>query len=224
MENFLDVLRRALGFSNNNEQQKGRVQIRFDHEPTQAEVEDARNKAESELGIKLDLSTEKITKSNAENRAATNAEKPSFFDYLQKSTSVDNATEETPVASEPAKVEVSAPKKDTATDKEKMDFFEAAGIKIDEKLKEKLEKEKAKAEEEAKKKAEEEEGEKIAYTYKPGDTFGQVLLNLGLSDGTNLWGPGGDVEYYTQQLIEQGMLDERGNVKLGIPFYLRRRK
>lgn len=64
----------------------------------------------------------------------------------------------------------------------------------------------------------------ITYTYKPGDTFGQVLLNLGLSDGTNLWGPGGDVEYYTQQLINQDMLDYRGNVKLGIPFKLRRRK
>ena len=68
------------------------------------------------------------------------------------------------------------------------------------------------------------EDEIITYTYKPGDTFGQVLLNLGLSDGTNLWGQGGDVEYYTRQLIDQNMLDYNGNVKLGIPFKLRRRR
>lgn len=70
----------------------------------------------------------------------------------------------------------------------------------------------------------EDEGEVIEYTYKPGDTFGQVLLNLGLSDGSNLWGSGGDVEFYTEQLKNQNMLDSRGNVKLGIPFKLRRRK
>lgn len=71
---------------------------------------------------------------------------------------------------------------------------------------------------------EESEEDYVTYTYKPGDTFGQVLLNLGLSDGSNLWGPGGDVEYYTQQMRDQDMLDARGNVKLGIPFRLRRRK
>lgn len=70
----------------------------------------------------------------------------------------------------------------------------------------------------------EDAGEVITYTYKPGDTFGQVLLNLGLSDGTHLWGQGGDVEFYTQQLRDQNMLDYNGNVKLGIPFKLRRRK
>ena len=70
----------------------------------------------------------------------------------------------------------------------------------------------------------EDANEVITYTYKPGDTFGQVLLNLGLSDGTNLWGRGGDVEYYTQQLRDQNMLDFNGNVKLGIPFKLRRRR
>jgi len=70
----------------------------------------------------------------------------------------------------------------------------------------------------------EDETDVITYTYKPGDTFGQVLLNLGLSDGSHLWGQGGDVEYYTQQLVDQGMLDSRGNVKLGIPFKLRRRR
>lgn len=64
----------------------------------------------------------------------------------------------------------------------------------------------------------------ITYTYKPGDTFGRVLVNLGLSDGSNLWGPGGDVDFYTQQLRDQDMLDFNGNVKLGVPFKLRRRK
>ena len=73
-------------------------------------------------------------------------------------------------------------------------------------------------------KEEEDDSDVIEYTYKPGDTFGQVLLNLGLSDGSNLWGSGGDVEFYTQQLMNQNMLDQNGNVKLGIPFKLRRRK
>lgn len=70
----------------------------------------------------------------------------------------------------------------------------------------------------------EDESDVVTYTYKPGDTFGQVLLDLGLSDGSRLWGSGGDVEFYTQQLKAQDMLDSRGNVKLGIPFKLRRRK
>ena len=61
------------------------------------------------------------------------------------------------------------------------------------------------------------------YEYKPGDTFGQVLLNLGASDGSNLWGPAGDVAYYTQQLREQDMLDANGNVKLGKKFRLKKR-
>lgn len=60
----------------------------------------------------------------------------------------------------------------------------------------------------------------VTYSYVPGDTFGQVLLNLDLSDGAHLWGAGGDVEYYTKQLIEQNMLDVRGNVILYTPFTL----
>lgn len=71
---------------------------------------------------------------------------------------------------------------------------------------------------------EEEDDEVVTYTYKPGDTFGQVLLDLGLSDGSNLWGRGGDVDFYTQQLRSQNMLDSLGNVKVGVPFQLRRRK
>lgn len=60
----------------------------------------------------------------------------------------------------------------------------------------------------------------ITYSYVPGDTFGQVLLNLGLSDGSSLWGKGGDVDYYTNQLVEQNVLDYRGNVLLYTPFKL----
>ncbi len=70
----------------------------------------------------------------------------------------------------------------------------------------------------------EEEGEKVTYTYRPGDTFGQVLLNLGLSDGSNLWGQGGDVDFYTQQLRAQNALDLNGNIPIGTTFTLRKRK
>lgn len=66
-------------------------------------------------------------------------------------------------------------------------------------------------------------GNTVTYSYVPGDTFGQVLLNLGLSDGSHLWGAGGDVEYYTRQLVEQKVLDRRGNVLLYTPFTLKRR-
>lgn len=65
--------------------------------------------------------------------------------------------------------------------------------------------------------------ESVEYSYKPGDTFGQVLLNLGLSAPGQLWGPDGDVAYYTRQLQQQDMLDARGNVKLGKKFKLTRR-
>ena len=67
-----------------------------------------------------------------------------------------------------------------------------------------------------------EETEDIEYTYKDGDTFGQVLLDLGLSDATgkDLWGPGGDVEYYTNQLHDQ---DIWGNVPIGRTIKLKRR-
>lgn len=59
------------------------------------------------------------------------------------------------------------------------------------------------------------------YTYKPGDTFGQVLMKIGLSDGRNLWGPNGDVEYYRKQLRDQGLY---GNIPIGRTIRLRRRK
>lgn len=62
---------------------------------------------------------------------------------------------------------------------------------------------------------------KIWYTYKDGDTFGQVLKDLGLDEG-HLWGEDGTVNYYTDQLWETqpDIFDENGNIKIGVPFYL----
>lgn len=62
-------------------------------------------------------------------------------------------------------------------------------------------------------------GDTIEYVYVKGDYFSKVLVNLGL-DENHLWGEGGTVQYYTNQLIKQDMLDSRGNVKIGIPFTL----
>lgn len=62
-------------------------------------------------------------------------------------------------------------------------------------------------------------GGEITYTYSAGDYFSKVLTDLGLDEG-NLWGESGTVKYYTKQLIEQGMLDANGNVKLGKSFTL----
>lgn len=64
----------------------------------------------------------------------------------------------------------------------------------------------------------------VEFSYVPGDTFGQKIIDLGLATDNGLWGDNGDVAYYTQQLRDQGALDERGNVKLGQTFRLRRRK
>ena len=60
----------------------------------------------------------------------------------------------------------------------------------------------------------------VEYTYKPGDTFGRVIMNMGLADGRNLWGPDGDVAYYTKQLNDQGIY---GNIPIGTTIKLRRR-
>lgn len=62
----------------------------------------------------------------------------------------------------------------------------------------------------------------VKYTYAKGDYFSKVLVKLGLDEG-KLWGKNGTVAYYTQQLIEQNMLDARGNVKIGKEFTLTRR-
>ena len=62
----------------------------------------------------------------------------------------------------------------------------------------------------------------VSYSYVPGDSFGRVLIKLGLDEG-NLWGENGTVRYYTKQLVEQNVLDRRGNVLLYTPFTLKRR-
>lgn len=65
----------------------------------------------------------------------------------------------------------------------------------------------------------------VEYTYQPGDTFGQVIKNLGLESGNGLWGSNGDVEYYTQQLMDQGIWPDgtRGNIPIGTTIKLKRR-
>lgn len=66
----------------------------------------------------------------------------------------------------------------------------------------------------------------VTYTYKPGDTFGQVILDLGLGTANGLWGANGDVDYYTKQLIDQGIWSDRipHNIPIGTTIKLRRRK
>lgn len=61
--------------------------------------------------------------------------------------------------------------------------------------------------------------EGVSYVYAPGDYFSKVLVKLGL-DENNLWGDNGTVRYYTKQLVEQNMLDAKGNVKIGVQFKL----
>lgn len=66
---------------------------------------------------------------------------------------------------------------------------------------------------------------KVYYTYVQGDTFGAVLKKLGLDEG-NLWGVNGTVNYYTDQLwnTQPNVFDARGNIKIGVEFYLIPRK
>ena len=59
--------------------------------------------------------------------------------------------------------------------------------------------------------------DKVSYTYKSGDTFGQVILNLGLNTGHGLWGDDGDVAYYAKQL---GI---SGNIPVGTTLTFTRR-
>lgn len=54
--------------------------------------------------------------------------------------------------------------------------------------------------------------------------FGQKIVDLGLATDKGLWGADGDVQFYTKQLYEQGALDKNGNLKIGVPIKLRRRK
>lgn len=70
----------------------------------------------------------------------------------------------------------------------------------------------------------EDTAEYVEYTYKPGDTFGQVIKNLGLDEG-NLWGDNGSVKFYTDQLWSEHpeVFDQRGNIKIGQTIKLRKR-
>lgn len=61
----------------------------------------------------------------------------------------------------------------------------------------------------------------VTYTYKAGDTFGQVIRDLGLETAHGLWGASGDVSYYTAQLNAQGIT---GNIPVGKTIRLTRRK
>lgn len=63
----------------------------------------------------------------------------------------------------------------------------------------------------------------VEYTYKPGDTFGQVIKDLGFDTDAGLWGEDGDVNYYTKQLIDQGVTDGTGNIPIGTTIHLVRR-
>lgn len=54
--------------------------------------------------------------------------------------------------------------------------------------------------------------------------FGQKIIDLGLATDNGLWGSNGDIQFYTKQLYEQGALDKNGNLKIGVPIKLRRRK
>lgn len=70
------------------------------------------------------------------------------------------------------------------------------------------------------------EGEYVTYTYKPGDNFGQVILDLGLGTNKGLWGADGDVEYYAKQLLDQGIWGNNipANIPIGTTIKLKRRK
>ena len=54
--------------------------------------------------------------------------------------------------------------------------------------------------------------------------FAQKIIDLGLATDKGLWGSDGDVAFYTQQLYDQGALDANGNLKIGTPIKLKRRK
>lgn len=68
----------------------------------------------------------------------------------------------------------------------------------------------------------------VQYTYVKGDNFGSVVLRLGLGTSYGLWGPNGDVAFYNQQLLAQGIVvlaDGRivGNIPIGTTITLERR-
>ncbi len=66
------------------------------------------------------------------------------------------------------------------------------------------------------------------YVYQKGDYFSAVLVKLGLSDGKNLWGINGDVNFYNEQLKNQGILEYRdgkywNNIPIGTEIHLEAR-
>lgn len=243
---FVDTLRRALGYDTEQNIARRKYVAEINREPafTQEQINritgresttdktvDPRKKTTFFDYLKEPAQDDSVTEPAAVGKRSSTTKKEtkkttdprkktSFFDFLQKSISGEFKEESTTEnKSSDSKTET---KKETDPRK-KTTFFDFLQKPVSEEEAEEVVEPEVKEEVKEEVTPEETE-EKIEYTYKPGDTFGQVLLNLGLSDGTNLWGPGGDVEYYTQQLIAQNMLDQRGNVKLGIPFYLTRRK
>lgn len=70
--------------------------------------------------------------------------------------------------------------------------------------------------------------EDITFTIKSNDPsykgFGQKIVDLGLATDKGLWGSDGDVQFYTKQLYDQGAVDSRGNLKVGVPITLKKRK
>ena len=78
-------------------------------------------------------------------------------------------------------------------------------------------------------KAEEDSDEYVTFTLPRANDpeyggFAQKILDLGIATDKGLWGADGDVAFYTQQLYDQGALDDNGNLKIGVPIRLRRRK
>lgn len=61
----------------------------------------------------------------------------------------------------------------------------------------------------------------VYFKYMSGDTLGNVIKELGLQTDKGLWGPDGDVAYYTKQLREQGI---DGNIPTDRVIKLQKRK
>lgn len=61
--------------------------------------------------------------------------------------------------------------------------------------------------------------DKISYIYVPSDYFSGVVVRLGLATWHGLWGVDGDVAYYNQQLLAQGLvMDDNGRIYGNIPI------
>lgn len=61
------------------------------------------------------------------------------------------------------------------------------------------------------------ESDYVTYTYKPGDTFGNVLLKTGLATDKGLWGSDGDVAFYNKQLVDTKLNPALGGRLTNIP-------